>query len=165
MSQRAIPTAVLVAAAIAHMKETLNSSSLGPTAKKREVAQECRNLTEEKDGVLAKYYESLACVWKQFALWWRQTESQGIRNNIRDSKFDGAKKALSELLRPNRNQRFLQGMRVPDWVLLYFKLLAKLPDAAWQTLLISRSLEKVGKLKSQAYHAMFVWSHHIHMNI
>ena len=69
------------------MKETLNSPLLGPTAKKREVAQECRNVTAEKDGVLEKYYESLACVRKQFALWWRKTERQGIRNHIRDSKF------------------------------------------------------------------------------
>lgn len=47
---------------------------------------------------------------------------------------NGTKKALSELLLPNTYQRFSQSMRVPDWVLLYFKLQAKLPDAAWQTL-------------------------------
>ncbi|KAL9973285.1 hypothetical protein ACROYT_G019716 [Oculina patagonica] len=33
-------------------------------------------------------------------------------------------------------------MRVPDWVLLYFKLHAKLPDQEWQTLL---NLSRLGK--------------------
>ena len=44
------------------IEETLKSSSIGPTLTKRKVAHECRKVTEELDGVLAKYHESLACV-------------------------------------------------------------------------------------------------------
>ena len=58
--------------------------------------------------------------------------------------FRESKKGLSELLLPETHQRFLKSMRVPDWVLLYFKLQAKLPDAAWQTLLNLTQLGRSG---------------------
>ena len=45
----------------------------------------------------------------------------------------GSKKGLEELLMPETYQRVVESMRVPDWVLLYFKLQARLPDAGWQT--------------------------------
>jgi len=35
-------------------------------------------------------------------------------------------------------------LRVPDWVLLYFKLQVRLPDAAWQTLLNLTQLGRSG---------------------
>ena len=57
---------------------------------------------------------------------------------------NGSKQALAELLVPETYQQFLESIRVPDWVLLYFKLLAKLPDAAWQTLLNLTQLGRSG---------------------
>ena len=56
----------------------------------------------------------------------------------------GSKQALAELLVPETYQGFLESIRVPDWVLLYFKLQAKLPDAAWQTLLNLTQLGRSG---------------------
>ena len=54
----------------------------------------------------------------------------------------GSKKALSELLSSKTYSRIMKSMRVPDWVLLYFKLQTRLPDSAWQTLLNLTQLEK-----------------------
>ena len=65
-----------------------------------------------------------------------------ILNLVMDSK--GAKKGITDLLLAETHQRFLQSMRVPDWVLLYFKIQAKLPDAAWQTLLNLTQLGRSG---------------------
>ena len=56
----------------------------------------------------------------------------------------GAKKGFSELLSSETNNRIMKSMRVPDWVLLYFKLQTKLPDSAWQTLLNLTQLGKSG---------------------
>ena len=56
----------------------------------------------------------------------------------------GSKRRLSEVLSPDTYERILQGMRVPDWVLLYFKLQEKLPDSARQTLLNLTQLGKSG---------------------
>ena len=63
-----------------------------------------------------------------------------IVNSVIEDK--GLKKGLTELLLPDTYQKILDGMRVPYWVLLYFKLKARLPDDAWQTLL---NLTQLGK--------------------
>ncbi|XP_031563017.1 uncharacterized protein LOC116298634, partial [Actinia tenebrosa] len=56
----------------------------------------------------------------------------------------GEKKGLRELFLPETYDRLLKSMRVPDWVLLYFKLQTKLPDDAWQTLLNLTHLGRSG---------------------
>ncbi|KAL9970998.1 hypothetical protein ACROYT_G023472 [Oculina patagonica] len=137
------------------IEETLNSSSLGPIAKKRKVAQECRKVTDEIDGVLEKYHESLACVLANSLLYGGAEQKDKVSETISEvvnlvMNANGTKKALSELLVPETYPRFLQGMRVPDWVLLYFKLQAKLPDAAWQTRLNLTQLGRSGRSSDTA---------------
>ena len=68
-----------------------------------------------------------------------QTISE-IVNLVLEAK--GSRKGLTELLLPDTYQKFLDSMRVPGWALLYFKLKARLPDDAWQTLL---NLTQLGK--------------------
>ena len=43
--------------------------------------------------------------------------------------------AVKVILTDDIFQDFVQSMAVPDWVLLYLKLSACLPDEAWQMLL------------------------------
>jgi len=47
----------------------------------------------------------------------------------------GVKKAAKIILSEDVFKTFIQLMTVPDWVLLYFKISAHLPDGAWQMLL------------------------------
>ena len=54
------------------------------------------------------------------------------------------KKAVKVILSDETYQTFMQSMAVPDWVLLYFKISARLPDGAWQMLL---NLTKLGDTK------------------
>ncbi|KAL9977020.1 hypothetical protein ACROYT_G014380 [Oculina patagonica] len=54
----------------------------------------------------------------------------------------GSKKDFSGLLTSETYDHIMKGMRVPDWVLLYFKLQTKFPDSARQTLL---NLTQLGK--------------------
>ena len=90
--------------------------------------------------MLAKYNETLACILGNSFLYGVAGEKAKVAETISevvnlviDAK--GPKKGVTELLLPATYQQLLESMRVPDWVLLYFKLQAKLPDAAWQTLL------------------------------
>ena len=129
--------------------EETKKSSLGPTLKKREVARQCRVITKDLDGVCEKYHESLACVLGNSFIYGNEEDRQSVSKTVSDIidlviNFRGSKKGLSELLLPETHQRFLESMRVPDWVLLYFKLQAKLPDAAWQTLLNLTQLGRSG---------------------
>ncbi|XP_068739054.1 uncharacterized protein [Montipora capricornis] len=133
------------------IEETL-SSPLGPMLKKRKVASECRKVSAEVDGVLAKYHETLSCILGNSFLYGTDEEKGKVSemisevvNLVMDAR--GAKKGVTELLLPPTYQRLLESMRVPDWVLLYFKLQARLPDAAWQTLLNLTQLGRSGKKK------------------
>lgn len=58
------------------------------------------------------------------------------------TKSKGSKNVLTELLLPETLENVFQSIRVPDWVLLFFKLQTRLPDSAWQTLL---NLTRLGK--------------------
>jgi len=55
----------------------------------------------------------------------------------------GVKRGLEALV-PDVLQQYLHQFRVPDWVLLYFKLEAKIPDEGWQTMM---NLTKLGRTK------------------
>ena len=113
------------------------------------MAHECRKISEEIDGVLGKYHESLGCILENSLLYGGDEQKGKVSATISkvvDLVMDttGSKQALAELLVPETYQRFLESIRVPDWVLLYFKLQAKLPDAAWQTLLNLTQLGRSG---------------------
>ena len=127
----------------------MKSPTIGPTLKKRKVSQECRKVAVELDGVLAKYHETLACVLGNSFLYGSDKDKGNVSetlseivNLVMDAK--GSKKGLEELLMPETYQRVVESMRVPDWVLLYFKLQARLPDAGWQTLLNLTQLGRSG---------------------
>lgn len=56
----------------------------------------------------------------------------------------GVKKAAKIILSEDVFSTFIQSMTVPDWVLLYFKISARLPDGAWQMLLNLTRLGETG---------------------
>lgn len=56
----------------------------------------------------------------------------------------GVGNAVKVILTDDIFQDFVQSMAVPDWVLLYFKLSARLPDEAWQMLLNLTRLGNTG---------------------
>ena len=127
--------------------DDIKESPLGSTSKKRKVAVHCRWIITDLDGVCEKYHESLACVLGNSFLYENEDEKKAVSqtvsdilNLVMDSK--GSNKGISDLLLPETHQQFLESMQVPDWVLLYFKIQAKLPDAAWQTLL---NLKQLGR--------------------
>ena len=67
-------------------EETLNSS-LEPINRKRAVANCCKEVTIDLQGVCEKHHETLACGWSQFYLWQPRGARKGIRNDIRNCKF------------------------------------------------------------------------------
>ena len=128
------------------IEETLNSS-LGPINRKRAVANRCKEVTADLGGVCEKYHETLACVLGHSFIYGSQEEKEKVSETLSEIvnlvlEAKGSKKGLTELLLPDAYQKILDGMRVPDWVLLYFKLKARPPDDAWQILL---NLTQLGK--------------------
>ena len=65
-----------------------------------------------------------------------------IVSSITEKK--GVKRGREDLVLPDMLQEYLHQFRVPDWVLLYFKLETKIPDEGWQTMI---NLTKLGKTR------------------
>lgn len=131
------------------IEETKCSPDLGSTTRKRQVVAKCKEVLDSISDVSEKYKESIACVLGNSFIYGDDAQRENVRNHISevinivmDSK--GSKKGFSELLSSETHARVFQSMRVPDWVLLYFKLHTKLPDSAWQTLLNLTQLGKTG---------------------
>lgn len=128
--------------------ETKNSPDIGKTTKKRRVQKKCRQVMASLSDVADKYKESIGCVLGNSFIFGDEDDKDQVRDalsEIVDIVMESkGKKGFSELFSAPTHARIFQSMRVPDWVLLYFKLQAKLPDLAWQTLL---NLSRLGKSK------------------
>ena len=101
------------------IKETL-SSPLGPITKQRRVANYCKNVTEQLDGVLGKYHETLACVLGNSFIYGDEEERGRVSDTLSEIvdlvvEAKGSKKALAELLSPETHQNLLESLRIPDW--------------------------------------------------
>ena len=135
------------------IKDTKSSPDLASTTKKRQVLAKCKEMLDSISDVSEKYQESITCVLRNSFIYGDYAQRESVRNHIlevidivMDSKR--LKKGFSELLSSETNARVFQSMRVPDWVLLYFKIQTKLPDSAWQTLLNLTRLGKSGVSKT-----------------
>ena len=96
---------------------------------------------------LKKIGESISCVLANSFIFGNDAERSKVIDIISDvvemiMEARGSQKGLSELFTSEKYGCILKSMRVPDWVLLYFKLQTRLPDSAWQTLLNLTQLAK-----------------------
>ena len=101
---------------------------------------------------MKKYGESISCVLGNVFIF-GDAEKSEVTDTISDivdmvMEAKGSKRGLSELLSSETYHRILKSTRVPEWVLLYFKLQTKLPDSAWQTPLNLNQLGKSGESKT-----------------
>ena len=130
------------------IEDTRNSPDFGSTTKKRKVLSKCRKVMASLSDVSEKYEESIACVLGNSFIFGGDDEKGQVRDTISevvDIVMEAkGKKGFTELLTSETHARLFHSMRVPNWVLLYFKLQAKLPDRAWQTLLNLSQLGKSG---------------------
>ena len=131
------------------IEDIQNSSNFGSTTKKRKLQKKCKEVMASLHDVSEKYGESISCVLANSFIFGNDAERFEVKDIISDvvemiMEAKGSKKGLSELLSSETYGRIMRSMRVPDWVLLYFKLQTRLPDSAWQTL---PNLTQLGKSK------------------
>ena len=65
----------------------------------------------------------------------KDEQAQGIVVDVLDMVAEkrGVKKMFEALLSEETLDKYISTMRVPDWVLVYFKLKARISDSTWQT--------------------------------
>ena len=103
----------------------------------------------ELDGVFEKYHETLACMLGNNFFLGSDEEKAKVSEAISEvinlvMDTHGANKGETDVPLPITDQQLLKSMSVPNWVFLYFKLRAKLLDAARQTLFKLTQLERCG---------------------
>jgi len=96
--------------------------------------------------IAAKYQTSISSVMGNMVVFSPDSEAKDDLCEMVDMLVEkkGAKTGLKEILSDDSLKKYLRELRVPDWVLLYFKLSSTIPDEAWQTLLNVTHLGRSG---------------------
>lgn len=73
-------------------------------------------------------------------------QAQGIIMDVVDMVAEkrGIRKTFEELLSDETLSNYFSSIRVPDWVLLYFKIKARISDSTWQTAINFTKLGRTG---------------------
>lgn len=105
-------------------------------AHRSEMKASAKHIFRELNDVAKKHCESLASVLGHLVCE-DDCEARDLLGEIADlvAKERGVKEAAKVILSEEIFKNLMQSMTVPDWVLLYFKISARLPDGAWQMLL------------------------------
>ena len=79
------------------------------------MANHCQNVTEELDGILERFHETLACVLGNSFIYGGEEERRRVSDTISGivdlvMKAKGLKKGLAELLLPDTYQNLLEGL-------------------------------------------------------
>lgn len=117
--------------------EDINSSNdLRPLRKRKSIEQRTNNIKKEIDDICANHRETLGTVLGYQII----NNDEHVMNTLDDvvdivTESKGTKQGFESIFSKEKWQEYFKSLRKPDWVLLYFKLKAKIPDDSWQTLL------------------------------
>lgn len=125
-----------------------SSPKLKTLKKKRLTKKSAGEILRTMENVCNRHRASVASVLGHLCSKDPETQPSAARDVISEvaaavTAKKGVKKGLEALV-PDVLRQYLNQFRVPDWVLLYFKLDAKIADEGWQTMM---NLTKLGKTK------------------
>ena len=145
------------------VEDTKNDPNLWLTTRKRKILKKCKGVMVSVN-VCQKYEESISSVLGNYFVFGGNADKEEVRDvisNVVDLVMEakGAKKGLTELFSSQTYEQIFVSLRVPDWVLLYFKLKTRLPDDAWQTLLNLTQLGKSGVSKNSFFKTYICYAH------
>lgn len=128
-----------------NLLEINRDKKLRPIEKRRNVESRTKSVYQEIQDVCECHRESIGNIIGHRIL----AEDESACNALDElvdvvSEKKGIKGALEEVFSEDKWMTYLKTMRQPDWTLLYFKLAAKIPDEAWQTLLNITQLGRSG---------------------
>ena len=137
------------------LKEISENDNLTAMASTRKMDSKASCVFEELEEVAGRHRESLASILGHLACCERKPEARNLLRQIVDliAEEKGVSKAVKVILSDKTFYAFMHSMAVPDWVLLYFKISARLPDGAWQMLL---NLTKLGDTKVSSFRLFFL---------
>lgn len=128
-----------------NVEEISKKNTSRPTIKRRSIESRTKALKKEIDDVCNSHRESLATVLGHQILAGdngTQNDMEELLDIVIDKK--GSKEGFESIFSNDKWISYFKTLRRPDWALLYFKIKAKLPDDAWQTMLNITNLGRTG---------------------
>ena len=129
--------------------EDLENMSMGPRLFMRNTGAVARKCVDEMQELLTSRGCLLGKVFGYGFLYCEQDRKDFIKDAVSTAlntvaQKQGIKNALHNMLHDELNQKYLESLRVPDWIQLYVKLATMIPNRSWQTLLNFLNIGRTG---------------------
>ena len=129
--------------------DEIKVSPLGRVKKKKSIQERCRTILSDLNKFFDSINETLSSVCGHVITHGSDEDSEFVKHTLSElfshvMKEKGAQSTILSLVNDEVTEELIKSMRVADWCLLYLKLSARIPDAAWQTLLNITHLGKSG---------------------
>ena len=128
-----------------NMKEICQNADINTPEKTLLLKKRAKRVFQRVSDVCEQNRESLASILGNMCAF-KDQQARGIVMDVVDMVAEkrGIKDTIKELLSEETLDRYVNSMRVPDWVLVYFKLKARISDSTWQTAINFTNLGRTG---------------------
>ena len=135
----------LPAKSLPNLAEICNDSDLDTPEKTLMVEKRGKLVINDINEVCERHRESLATVLSYLCAF-GDAEATAVLNEVieRVSVRKGVKRTVEDLIGEETFSKYVESLRVPDWILLYFKTKARISGNTWQAVLNITKLGRTG---------------------
>lgn len=128
-----------------NLKEICDDSDLDTPEKTLMVEKRGKLVINDINEVCERHRESLATVLSYMCAF-GDTEAKAVLNEVIEkvSIRRGVKRTVEDLVGEETFSKYVESLRVPDWILLYFKTKARISGNTWQAVLNITKLGRTG---------------------
>ena len=128
-----------------NLKEISENADIDTPEKKLLITKRGQRLIGELNALCDERRESLSTILSYLCAFGDQEATAVITDVIEDvSSKKGVKRAMEDLAGEETMEKFVESLRVPDWVLLYFKTRARISGQTWQAVINITRLGRTG---------------------
>ena len=128
-----------------NLKEISESTDLDTPEKSLMVEKRAKTVISDINEVCSKHRESLSTVLSYMCVFGDE-DATAILNDVVEqvSVKKGVKRAVEDLVGEDTYVKYVESLRVPDWVLLYFKTKGRISGNTWQSVINITKLGRTG---------------------
>ena len=128
-----------------NLKEISENSDLDTPEKTLMVEKRAKTVISNINDVCSKHRESLSTVLSYMCAFGDE-DAKAVLNDVIEqvSVRKGVKRAVEDLVGEETYAKYVESLRVPDWVLLYFKTKGRISGNTWQAVIYITKLGRTG---------------------
>ena len=136
-----------------NMREICENSDIDTPEKKLLITKRGQQLISRVNALCEERRESLSTVLSFLCAFGNQDATGVINDVIEDvASRKGVKRAMKDLAGEETYAKYVESLRVPDWVLLFFKTRARISGHTWQSVINITQLGRTGVSFSSICH-------------